>query len=411
MVSTDSTLTRAEDRQPFLVEVNPDGTDIGPEQRRMPQRLRLPPNLTEVGSDPAIQRGQSLLLPFIHPRHCVINHSEGMITVTPSHRDAETFVNNRRIFQTTIIQSGWVIRLGQHHGFKLIDPSFEERLRHQASSATLPDVYANYAHHGPPVVNQMPLMQPPQQIGFEHILPAVLEFREETEEVFFNDVISGLDITKVHFKLAPTYTLYLATRFRASTHYRPELIPEERAVRLTDMLNYVADQMYGVIEANQREAEPLAFWMANASELLHFLQSDRHITSFSHQAQDLLAEAVHLAFKYLVVCLQSELEMSLPALFYDGDDDLHLSVEQPSPVTHGTLQVLQSSMILLRRCRVNAALTIQLFSQLFHFINMWTFNQIISSDDVANQHPRPGKGATHYQSSTMTYPRYQPGAT
>ncbi len=32
-------------------------------------------------------------------------------------------------------------------------------------------------------------------------------------------------------------------------------------------------------------------------------------------------------------------------------------------------------MNLLRKCRVNAALTIQLFSQLFHFVNMWTFNQ------------------------------------
>ncbi len=40
------------------------------------------------------------------------------------------------------------------------------------------------------------------------------------------------------------------------------------------------------------------------------------------------------------------------------------------------LQVLSSAMNLLRKCRVNAALTIQLFSQLFHFINMWTFNQV-----------------------------------
>lgn len=32
-------------------------------------------------------------------------------------------------------------------------------------------------------------------------------------------------------------------RFRASTHYRTELMPEERAVRLTEMLNYVAGQV------------------------------------------------------------------------------------------------------------------------------------------------------------------------
>jgi hypothetical protein len=83
--------------------------------------------------------------------------------------------------------------------------------------------------------------------------------------------------------------------------------------------------------------------MANASEILHFLKSDRHITSFSHQAQDLLAEAVHLAFKHLVVCLQADLEMSLPALLYDGDDDIH-SNDPSTTTTHGILQV-RSSLI------------------------------------------------------------------
>ena len=34
------------------------------------------------------------------------------------------------------------------------------------------------------------------------------------------------------------------------------------------------------------------------------------------------------------------------------------------------------------RCRVNAALTIQLFSQLFHYINMWTFNRIVLEPDL-----------------------------
>jgi len=41
------------------------------------------------------------------------------------------------------------------------------------------------------------------------------------------------------------------------------------------------------------------------------------------------------------------------------------------------LQVLTTAMTVLRRCRVNAALTIQLFSQLFHFINVWLFNRVV----------------------------------
>lgn len=46
-------------------------------------------------------------------------------------------------------------------------------------------------------------------------------------------------------------------------------------------------------------------------------------------------------------------------------------------LTGEVLAVLASAMALLRRCRVNAALTIQLFSQLFHFINMWLFNKLV----------------------------------
>ena len=72
----------------------------------------------------------------------------------------------------------------------------------------------------------------------------------------------------------------MATRFRASTHYRTELIPEERAIRLTEMLNAVADCIFGTVESGQRDPSSLAFWMANASELLHFLKSDRHIHAF-----------------------------------------------------------------------------------------------------------------------------------
>ena len=41
--------------------------------------------------------------------------------------------------------------------------------------------------------------------------------------------------------------------------------------------------------------------------------------------------------------------------------------------------MLTRAMALLRRCRVNAALTIQLFSQLFHSINMWLFNKLVEN--------------------------------
>lgn len=43
------------------------------------------------------------------------------------------------------------------------------------------------------------------------------------------------------------------------------------------------------------------------------------------------------------------------------------------------LNTLMNSMSLFRRCRLNPAFTIQLFSQLFHFISAWLFNKLVSS--------------------------------
>ncbi len=69
------------------------------------------------------------------------------------------------------------------------------------------------------------------------------------------------------------------------------------------------------------------------SELVKML-----ILQFGFQAQDLLAEAVHLSFKHLVVCLQADLELALPAMLYDGEDDVHHN-ETILPTTQGIIQV------------------------------------------------------------------------
>lgn len=60
--------------------------------------------------------------------------------------------------------------------------------------------------------------------------------------------MTDLDPAAPHFKLAPTYTLYLVARYRASTHYRPELTPTERAHRLTVLLARVAAIIHNVIQ-------------------------------------------------------------------------------------------------------------------------------------------------------------------
>jgi len=370
---------------PFLVELVPEGGES--------RVFKLQMSVTEFGSE--VKGG--VQLPGLLPRHCVIAHTEGVVTVTPCSPNAEVIVNNQRAVETTILQHGATLKFGRSF-WKFIDPNTEQQrfsqgtlpnLPHHGSTATLPGQEQFQAGMRSSTANYVPFPgQLPVPRGKDAILPAVLEFREETEATFFNALTIQLDPSGVTFKLAPTYTIYMATRFRASTHYRPELVPEERAVRLTEMLNRVSEMILAVIQQNpgSSHAPTLSFWMANASELLHFLKSDRHITAFSLQAQDLLAEAVHIAFKQLVGALQAELEMKLPSLLTDHDSDGEQS-------TAGIISVFSSAMGLLRKCRVNAALTIQLFSQLFHFVNMWTFNTIVSD-------PPPGQPRVNYCTHT-----------
>lgn len=157
-------------------------------------------------------------------------------------------------------------------------------------------------------------------------------------------------------------------RYRASTHYRPELQPTERAHKLTIFLHHVANLIYNVVQEQYSDPRILAFWMANSSEFLHFLKSDRHISAFSVQAQEVLAESVQTAFRNLVNCFRVELSQTLNQFLSETIDH--------DSAAGLVLTVLGSAMALLRRCRVNAALTIQLFSQLFHYINVICFNTV-----------------------------------
>ncbi|XP_018360249.1 PREDICTED: afadin isoform X4 [Trachymyrmex cornetzi] len=442
-----------DERLPFLLELNPDGSDI---PNGAGVRHRLQPNVTEVGSErpigPQAVQAQTLTLPgpTVMPRHCVIAFTENIVTLTPCSRDAHTYVNNQRIHQTTILQNGAIIKFGRMHTFRFIDPAPEERIRQRHDSnkqidytydrrspdATSQDVSSEKFHPGSGTPNgggqisgqaqeratpsspsksavatvrspRSPTHPPEpthnyettfdldgnvetaslsssrdgnrlsqydrQPRGTDPILPAVLEFLEETEETFLHAVITDIEPSAPQFKLAPTYTLYLSARYRASTHYRPELQPTERAHRLTVMLANVATMIQRVIQERYMDASSLAFWLANGSELLHMLKSDRHVGAFSTRAQDILAEAVHTAFGSLVRCITLELTPAMTQFMADADEPAKEA---------GVLQIFSNTMALLRRCRVNAALTIQLFSHLFHAINATAFNTLVSNGNL-----------------------------
>nr|CAH7751362.1 unnamed protein product [Callosobruchus chinensis] len=356
--------------------------------------------------------------PHIQPRHAVLTHApdSGVTTVTPCHPDAHTYVNGQRIHQTAPLQHGSLVKFGHSNTYRFVDPQHEDR-QHRVPQTGLDNGQARlYDSRSPRALSPTDPVRENIETTFDlegnvetvsttsgarednrslgsssenrlsgidryprgqdPILPAVLEFPEEPQEQFLARVITHLDVTTPTFRLAPAYTLYLCARYRASTHYRPELTPTERAHKLTLLLQHAAMLIRHTVQDRSTDGMSQAFWLANASELLHFLKSDRHVSAFSLQAQDTLADAVQLAFKNLVACLTDELGQAMSYLMSVAGDD------HPREI----INTLSSAMNLLRKCRVNAALTIQLFSQLFHWISAKALAAVVSNANLCTRH-------------------------
>ncbi|XP_072037063.1 LOW QUALITY PROTEIN: uncharacterized protein [Amphiura filiformis] len=385
-----------QDRLPYFLELNNDGTDVIDYK---PKRHRLQVNVTEVGSEREVSNnGQYLqLFPGILPRHCVVANMEGVVTITPTSPEAETYVNNQRIYETTMLQHSSVVRFGRHHTFRFCDPQDEDpdypsNKRNRENFETTFDANGTI-----------------ESTVTQDVLPAKLEFRESNEDQFLSAIVSEVDGQHVHFRLAPAYTLYLASRFRLSKMYRPEMGPTERAQRLTAFLNKIADLVDRTAQQdNFQTASSLGFWLANGSEILHFIQHDQDLGGISQDAQDILQECIKDTFMNLSRAMNQELKPALMA-FFDPTTEADVEKEEDNvsldswqsgfsqrwlnpqgggrrgkPTISDVCHIFLSAMTLLRRCRVNAALTIQIFSQLFHYINAFIFNKFINPQNAQN---------------------------
>ncbi|XP_026140999.1 afadin-like [Carassius auratus] len=196
-------------------------------------------------------------------------------------------------------------------------------------------------------------------------LPLSISLKEKDEESFLLAVINDINSSTIHFKLSPAYVFYLVGRF--ITSHKP-LQSEQKVCGIFDKIVHL---IQGVIQKQRNIAVSLAFWMANTSELLNFMRRDRDLCPITLQAQNTLTQLVQQAFRYLSHRLQVDLENQLPAFFADVKKEMAQEKE-----IEGVLNTFMKTMSLLRRCQVNPALSIQLFSQLFHFMGAWILNRL-----------------------------------
>uniref|UniRef100_A0A665V407 Afadin, adherens junction formation factor a n=1 Tax=Echeneis naucrates TaxID=173247 RepID=A0A665V407_ECHNA len=325
------------------------------------------------------------LSPGILPHHCNLMHSEGMVTVTPHGPDADTFVDGQRITETTVLRPGSTLQFGSAHVFKFVDPMFDQggkrepaammRRKLEMERGMVKPMIRGEQQDSRSVSHTLSSPLPPLSLLILTLLSLQVS-GHFTEDTFLSAIINYTNSSTVHFKLSPTYVLYMACRYVLSPTYRPDMSPSERTHKVIAIVNKMVSMMEGVIQKQKNIAGALAFWMANASELLNFIKQDRDLSRITLDAQDILAHLVQMAFKYLVHCLQADLNNYMPAFLDDPEEH-----NPQRPKIEDVLHTLTGAMSLLRRCRVNAALTIQLFSQLFHFINMWLFNKLVTDTE------------------------------
>uniref|UniRef100_A0A8C0L907 Afadin n=1 Tax=Canis lupus dingo TaxID=286419 RepID=A0A8C0L907_CANLU len=374
------------EKLPYLVELSPDGSD----SRDKPKLYRLQLSVTEVGTEKFDENSIQLFGSGIQPHHCDLTNMDGVVTVTPRSMDAETYVEGQRISETTMLQSGMKVQFGASHVFKFVDPSQDHALAKRSVDGSLT---AKGPRHKPGLTchrkctlgsfsttrldgDRVLSASSTAERGMVKPMMRVEQQQDYPEDSFLSAIINYTNSSTVHFKLSPTYVLYMACRYVLSSQYRPDVSPTERTHKVIAIVNKMVSMMEGVIQKQKNIAGALAFWMANASELLNFIKQDRDLSRITLDAQDVLAHLVQMAFKYLVHCLQSELNNYMPAFLDDPEEN---SLQRPK--IDDVLHTLTGAMSLLRRCRVNAALTIQLFSQLFHFINMWLFNRLVTDPE------------------------------
>lgn len=93
-------------------------------------------------------------------------------------------------------------------------------------------------------------------------------------------------------------------------------------------------------QENSQLPSSLAFWMANSSELLHFLKQDIDVSPYLKDSYQVLAQSVQMAFRHLVQCVEQELRQLMSAFLdvtedadmEDGDIDSMMDMNSPDDI-------------------------------------------------------------------------------
>lgn len=202
-------------------------------------------------------------------------------------------------------------------------------------------------------------------------------------------------------KPVPANLLFLSARY-AHYHASPEL--------LATLLNSAMDKINDVVERYQWDMTMQAFWLSNATLLLHYLKKDGELVEATVQFQLHLAELINEIFVLIIRDAERRMNKVLDAAMLDhetipGLEDIAFQNEwklfkkkkteapepaekrfrPPSPRRRAQISprnitsLLSSTLFVLDLYDVHSVIITQILSQLLYWLSAEIFNRIMST--------------------------------
>ncbi|KAI9761557.1 MAG: hypothetical protein M4579_000949 [Chaenotheca gracillima] len=203
-------------------------------------------------------------------------------------------------------------------------------------------------------------------------------------------------------KPVPANILFLSARY-AHYHASAEL--------LAKLLVTAMDKINDVVEKHQWDMTILAFWMSNATLLLHYLKKDGGLVQATTEFQLQLAELINEIFILIIRDAERRMDKVLDAAMLDhetipGFEDVHFQNEwrifqrknkvrapepaekrfrPPSPKRRAQTSprnitsLLSSTLFVLDLYDIHSVITAQILAQLLYWLGAELFNRIMSN--------------------------------
>ncbi|KAI4274402.1 MAG: hypothetical protein LQ337_003974 [Flavoplaca oasis] len=199
-------------------------------------------------------------------------------------------------------------------------------------------------------------------------------------------------------KPVPANILFLGARY-AHYHANPDL--------LATLLVSAMDKINAKVENHQWDMTVLAFWISNATLLLHYLKKDAGLVTATPEFQVQLVELINEIFILIIRDAERRMDKLLDASILAHEtipfDDLEFAgewklfnkkkIQTPEPVSYkppppnrrtqpsprNITSLLSSTLFVLDLYDIHSVITAQILAQLFYWIGAELFNHVLST--------------------------------